>query len=171
MCQYMVVAQWQVTVTGIQIYPTPIPLALLETPLLGPNLPAQHGPSGCLLNLAGMKKPLSQKFQLSCWSPKIKKGRLVKLPAAWQWLKTFLWQQIPQRHINQWHQQSSQQQQKKWLGSLNQLRGQSAQEAKRRKRRKWYPHQWQDLQNKEDPLLHPHHLHHHHLRPHSLLVD
>lgn len=66
MYQYMVVAQWQETVTGIQIYPTLIPLALLETLLLGANLPAQHGPSECLLNLAGMKKPLSQKFQLSC---------------------------------------------------------------------------------------------------------
>lgn len=145
MCQYMLVAQWQETVTGIQIYPTLIPLALLETLLLGANLPAQHGPSGCLLNLAGMKKPLSQKFQLSCWRRRINQGRLVKLPAAWEWLKMFPWQRTPQHHINWWHQQSSHQQQKKWHGSLNQLRGQSAQEARRRKRRKWYHHRWQDL--------------------------
>lgn len=167
--QYMVVVLWQETATGIQICPTLIPLALLETLLLVANLPAQHGPSGCLLNLAGMKILPSQKFQLSRWGRRTKRGRLVMLPPAWQWLKMFPWQQTPRCQIIRWHQQSSHQQQKRWHGSLNQLRGQSAQEAKRRERRKWYHHRWRGLWN-EEPLLHPHHLHHR-PRPHSLLVD
>lgn len=165
----MAVALWQETATGIRIYPTLIPLAFLETLLLVANLPAQRGPSGRPLNLAGMKKLPSQKFQPSRRGCRTKGGRLVKLPPAWQWLKVFPWQQTPRCQIIRWHQQSSHQQQKRWHGSLNQLRGQSAQEAKRRERGKWSHHRWRGLWN-EDPLLHPHLLHHR-PRPHSLLVD
>lgn len=79
--QSTAVALWQETATGIRIYLTLIPLALLGTLLLEANLPAQHGPSGRLRNLAGTKRRPSQKFQLS---RRTTRGRSVKLPAAWQ---------------------------------------------------------------------------------------
>lgn len=91
MCQYMVVVQWQGTVTGTRIYLTPIPAAPPGSLLLVANLPAWHNPSGCQVNRAGtrLKTQLSLKCSLSNLGKRTetttaKQGRLVGLPPAWR---------------------------------------------------------------------------------------